>query len=148
KGYEDAGFVFYTNLGSPKARALRHTPRAALTIYWESVRRQVRARGDVESVTDEEAEAYFAQRPRGSQIGAWASEQSAPAGSREELDRRFREARERFGDTEQVPRPPFWSGFRIRPLSVEFWQEGPDRMHDRFRYERRDDGWEVMRLFP
>lgn len=148
KGWDRDGFVFYTNLESPKSRALRTRSRAALTLYWEPVRRQVRAQGDVEPVPEEEADAYFAERPRGSQIGAWASEQSRPAEDREALDRRFAEARARFEDVEEIPRPPYWSGFRIRPRAVEFWQERPDRMHDRFRYERRGDGWEIVRLFP
>jgi len=148
KGCDDDGFVFYTNLGSRKARALEATPRAALTLYWEPVRRQVRVEGDVERVSDEEADAYFAQRPRGSQIGAWASEQSEVAADREELERSYREAEARFAEVDAVPRPSFWSGFRVRHRSVEFWQEGADRMHDRFRYERARDGWEIIRLFP
>lgn len=154
KGWGRDGFVFYTNLESPKADSIRNRSRAALTLYWEPVRRQVRADGDVEPLSDEQADAYFARRPRGSQIGAWASDQSRPAEGREALDRSFAEARARFEGVEEIPRPPHWSGFRIRPRAVEFWQEGPDRMHDRFRYVRRggdggdEGGWEVVRLFP
>lgn len=154
KGWGRDGFVFYTNLESPKADSIRNRSRAALTLYWEPVRRQVRADGDVEPLSDEQADAYFARRPRGSQIGAWASDQSRPAEGREALDRSFAEARARFEGVEEIPRPPHWSGFRIRPRAVEFWQEGPDRMHDRFRYVRRGGdggdggGWEVVRLFP
>lgn len=155
KGWDRDGFVFYTNLESPKAESIRNRTRAALTLYWEPVRRQVRAHGNVEPVSDEQADAYFARRPRGSQIGAWASDQSRPAEGREALDRSFGEARARFEGVDEIPRPPHWSGFRIRPRAVEFWQEGPDRMHDRFRYERRDGGdggveggWEIVRLFP
>lgn len=148
KGWDRDGFVFYTNLRSPKARSIEARSRAALTLYWEPVRRQVRAEGEVEPVREEEADAYFAQRPRGSQVGAWASEQSSPVADREDLNRRFAEARARFENVDEIPRPPHWSGFRIRPRSVEFWQEAPNRMHDRLRYERRDGGWEVVRLQP
>lgn len=148
KGADARGFVFYTNLESRKAVALEQRPRAALTFYWEPLRRQVRVEGDVRRLQEHEEDAYFATRPRGSQIGAWASRQSRPVDDREALDRAFEEARERFGDTEEIPRPPFWGGYRIRPRVVEFWQEGPDRMHDRFRYERTDDGWRRRRLQP
>jgi len=148
KGFDERGFVFYTNLTSAKARALRRTPRAALTLYWEPLRRQVRVQGEVTPVDDAEADAYFATRPRGSRIGAWASDQSSPLEDADELERRFREARERFEGSDDIPRPPFWSGFRIEPRAVEFWQEGPDRLHDRFRYRRSGEGWTVTRLFP
>lgn len=148
KGADARGFVFYTNLESRKAEALESTPRAALTFYWEPLRRQVRVEGDVERIAEEEEDAYFATRPRGSQIGAWASEQSRPASDRDALDRAFERARERFRDTDEIPRPPFWGGYRIRPRAVEFWQEGPDRMHDRFRYVREGEGWAVERLQP
>lgn len=148
KGFDERGFVFYTNLKSAKAASLERRPRAALTFYWEPLRRQVRIQGDVESVAAEEADAYFDTRPRGSQIGAWASDQSSTVEDRRSLDRRFREVRERFESSESVPRPPFWGGFRIRPRTVEFWQEAPDRMHDRFRYERADGEWRIVRLWP
>lgn len=147
KDFDERGFVFYTNFESRKARSLRETPRAALTFYWERLRRQVRIQGDVRQVPDEEADVYFATRPRGSRIGAWASRQSDPVEDRAALDRRFEEARKRFAGTE-VPRPPFWGGFRIRARALEFWQEGPDRLHDRFRYERTNDGWTRVRLQP
>lgn len=148
KEFDERGFVFYTNLTSRKADSLRRVPRAALTFYWEPLRRQVRIQGDVTPVEEDEADAYFATRPRGSRIGAWASDQSAPVEAREELDRRFEEVRDRFGDSGEIPRPPFWGGFRIRARALEFWQEGPDRLHDRFRYERASDGWTLTRLCP
>jgi len=147
KGLDEEGFVFYTNLRSPKAEQLRDRPRAALVFHWKPLRRQVRVRGEVTPVPEDEADAYFASRPRGSQIGAWASEQSAAVESREALDRKFREARERFEGGE-VPRPPFWSGFRLEPRSVEFWKQADNRMHDRFRYTRARGGWEIFRLQP
>ncbi|HSR40618.1 MAG TPA: pyridoxamine 5'-phosphate oxidase [Longimicrobiales bacterium] len=147
KDFDASGFVFYTNLGSRKGRALAARPRASLTFYWEAVRRQIRIVGDVEPVDDAEADAYWRTRPRGSQLGAWASEQSASVESREALEARFREVEARF-EGEEVPRPPFWSGFRLRPRAVEFWQEAPNRLHDRFRYARSGEGWSRERLQP
>lgn len=147
KAVEEGGFVFYTNLDSPKGRHLRERPHAALTFYWEGLDRQVRIQGDVEPVDDEVADAYFRTRPRGSQLGAWASDQSAPIRDREELERRFREEEERF-EGREVARPPHWSGLRVRPRVVEFWQGRPDRLHDRFRYTREGEGWRIERLSP
>ena len=147
KGFDVRGFVFYTNLNSRKAESLRHAPRAALTFYWEPLRRQVRIQGDVEEVEEEDADAYFASRPRGRQLGAWASDQSAPVPDRETLEDRFQEAEDRFQGGE-IPRPAHWGGLRIRPRVIEFWQEGPARLHDRFRYERDDGGWSRTRLCP
>lgn len=147
KGLEEQGFVFYTNLRSRKAEALRERPRAALVFHWKPLVRQVRIQGDVSAVSEEAADAYFASRSRGSQLGAWASKQSRTVESREVMDERFRAARERF-DGKDVPRPPFWSGFRIDPVKMEFWQQGEDRMHDRFRYTRTRGGWEICRLQP
>jgi len=147
KEFDERGFVFYTNLGSRKGVHLRERPRASLTFYWEPLRRQVRIQGQVVRVEDEEADAYWATRPRGSQLGAWASEQSAPIESRGELEDRFREVEERF-EGRSVPRPSFWTGFRLRPRAFEFWQERPDRLHDRFRYARSEGGWEIHRLQP
>lgn len=148
KDFDDDGFVFYTNLESRKGRSLRARPRASMTFYWEAVRRQIRILGEVEAVADAEADAYWTTRPRESQLGAWASRQSSPVESREVLDARYREVKERF-DGEQVPRPEFWGGLRIRPRAMEFWQEGPHRLHDRFRYARQDGGgWSLERLQP
>lgn len=148
KGVDGEGFRFFTNFRSTKGRSLEETPRAALTFYWDDLDRQVRVQGAVERLPEEEADAYFATRPRGSQIGAWASDQSAPLESREELVRRFAEFEERFADGD-VPRPPFWGGYLVRPGQIEFWQAGEDRLHDRIRFTRKGaDEWRVERLSP
>lgn len=152
KGCDARGFVFYTNLGSKKASALRRHARAGLTFHWQPPAgrgRQVRLRGPVEPVSAAEADAYFASRPRGSRIGAWASEQSREIKSRRALEAQVRECERRFAEG-PVPRPSHWSGFRIVPDAVEFWQEGPFRLHDRFVYERGSgsDGWARRRLSP
>jgi pyridoxamine 5'-phosphate oxidase len=147
KGVDDRGFVFYTNYQSRKSRELEENPRAALTFHWSILERQIRVEGTVERVSQEESETYFGSRPRGSRIGAWASNQSSPAQSREELERRFREYDKKYPG-EKVPLPPFWGGWRLKPERIEFWQGRLDRMHDRLRYERKEDGWEVTRLQP
>ena len=147
KGLDDRGFVFYTNLESRKSKELLTNPHAALCFMWKSLNRQVRAEGPVELVADEEADAYFASRPRDSQIGAWASDQSQPLVSRAELERRVEEFSRRFPEG-AVPRPPHWSGFRVVPQSIEFWQEQPFRLHDRLLFVREGTGWRRERLFP
>ena len=148
KGLDSRGLVFYTNLESRKAQELASNPRAALLFWWPELERQVRLEGPVEPVSDEEADAYFRTRPRSSRIGAWASPQSRPLKSRIELLRRVAEALARF-PVGEVPRPPFWGGFRVRPESVEFWQGRPSRLHDRILYVRQEDGsWRRQRLAP
>ncbi len=147
KGHDARGFVFYTNFESAKGRELLATPKAALLFHWKSLRRQVRIRGAVEQVTPEEADAYFASRPRDSRIGAWASEQSRPLEGRFALERRVAEYALKFGLGE-IPRPPHWSGFRIIPSEIEFWKDGAFRLHDRLKFTRAGDGWETVRLYP
>ena len=146
KAVDARGFVFYTNLASRKALALAANPQAALTFYWPPDE-QVRVEGRAEFVADAEADAYFATRPREFQIGAWASTQSAPLASRASLEERVAEAQRRFGDA-TVSRPPFWSGFRVVPRSIEFWTRDPARLHERLRFERDGDGWSRSLLFP
>lgn len=142
------GFVFYTNIESRKGRDLRATGRAAMLFHWKSVRRQIRVEGSISPVSDDEADAYFASRPRGSQIGAWASRQSAVLkDGRTELEARVAEMEARFADT-AVPRPAFWSGFRLTPARLEFWQDRQYRLHDRAVFTSNGTGWTVQRLYP
>ena len=148
RGLDARGFVFYTNLDSRKAGELDGNPRAALCFHWKSLARQVRIEGTVERVADHEADTYFASRARESQIGAWASDQSRPLDSRETLIARFDEFVHRFAETATVPRPANWSGYRVVPLRVEFWQELPHRLHDRLLFIRDVAGWKRERLFP
>jgi len=147
KGADERGFVFYTNLESPKAQALRHDPRAALCFYWMPLDKQVRVRGRAEMVSDAEADAYFATRARLSQIGAWASRQSRPMQGYFELEAEVAKTALRFG-VSQVPRPPFWSGFRVFPEQIEFWTEKPFRRHERILYHRTTEGWQTQWLYP
>jgi pyridoxamine 5'-phosphate oxidase len=147
KTFDQRGFVFYTNLESRKARALRSNPSAALCFYWPSIEKQVRIEGTVERVSEAEADAYFATRPAESQISAWASAQSATLASRDELDQRIADARARFAGG-SVSRPPFWSGFRVVPRSIEFWSREPSRLHVRDHYERVGEKWVRTLLYP
>jgi len=149
KGVDPSGFVFYTNLESRKGSQLSDNPAAALLFHWKSLRRQVRVEGPVSAVADDEADAYFASRPRASQIGAWASAQSRPLEGRFALEKRVAEYTAKFGIS-AVPRPEFWSGFRVTPQRIEFWKDGAFRLHDRFQFARADETapWEVQRLFP
>ena len=141
------GFVVYTNLGSRKARELAENPWGALAFHWATLGEQVRVEGPVEPVSSADADAYFAARPRGSQLGAWASAQSEQVAAREELEQRVAELEVRHAGA-PVPRPPFWSGLRIVPERIEFWRDQPDRLHDRFLYTRQANGWSVVRLQP
>lgn len=147
KGVDPRGFVFYTNFESRKGEQLQSNMKAALLFHWKSLRRCVRIEGEVEVVTNEEANAYFASRPRQSQIGAWASQQSRPLEGRFELEKRVAiyAAKHVVGS---VPRPDYWSGFRVLPERLEFWQDGPFRLHDRLVYSRSGEAWTTERLYP
>lgn len=147
KGFDRAGFQFYTNYGSRKGKELEENPRAAICLFWERLERQVRAEGTVEKLSREQSETYFHLRPRLSQIGAWASEQSSVVESRDLLEERFREYQERFSEGE-IPLPDHWGGYLLVPSAIEFWQGREGRMHDRIRYRREGETWEISRLSP
>jgi pyridoxamine 5'-phosphate oxidase len=147
KDVSPEGFVFFTNYESQKAKDLEENPRAALCFHWAVLERQVRIEGRVVRTSQEESEAYFATRPRGSRIGAWASMQSDPLPRPDALRARVDEMKERFKG-QDVPLPPFWGGYRLRPERFEFWQGKADRLHDRLAFHRTEDGWESLRLYP
>ncbi len=147
KTFDDRGFVFYTNYDSRKGIEIEENPRAALAVHWPILQRQVRINGPVEKTSAEESRAYFETRPRGSRIGAWASDQSSVLQDRRELEERFRETQERFPSGD-VPLPPFWGGYRVVPETIEFWQGRANRLHDRLRFTRAADGWTIDRLYP
>ncbi|WP_352861881.1 pyridoxamine 5'-phosphate oxidase [Mesorhizobium sp. M0802] len=148
KGFDESGFVFYTNFESAKGREILGNMKAAMCFHWKSLRRQVRIRGPVEIVSDAEADAYYATRPRGSRIGAWASKQSRPLESRFALEKAVAEYTARYPIGE-IPRPKHWSGFRIVPQAIEFWHDRPFRLHDRLVFSRNaEGGWDKTRLYP
>lgn len=147
KDADERGFVFYTNLESRKGQELRENPHAALLMHWKSLRRQVRIEGPVSPVDPAEADEYFASRPRGSRIGAWASSQSRPMEGMFVLERRVAEFTAKFGLGE-IPRPPHWSGFRLAPERIEFWKDGKFRLHERIIHIREGNTWRLERLFP
>jgi pyridoxamine 5'-phosphate oxidase len=147
KGFDERGFVFYTNFESAKGREILGTMKAAMCFHWKSLRRQVRIRGPVEIVSDSEADDYYATRPRGSRIGAWASKQSRPLESRFALEKAVAEYTAKYA-IGTIPRPKHWSGFRIIPSSMEFWHDRPFRLHDRVVFTRDGDGWGKTRLYP
>jgi len=148
KQVDDRGFVFFTNFESRKARELREHPRAALAFHWASTGEQVRVEGSVVRIAEAESDAYFATRPRGSQLGAWASAQSSPIATRGELDAKLARVRERFAESAPVPRPAHWGGYRLVPSLIEFWQDRRDRMHDRIAFTREGSRWVRTRLQP
>ncbi len=147
KGHDERGFVFFTNFESAKGREILSNRKAAMCFHWKSLRRQVRVRGPVEIVSDEEADAYYASRPRGSRIGAWASKQSRPLESKLALEKAVAEYTLKY-PVGEIPRPPYWSGFRIKPVQIEFWHDRPFRLHERIVFTRDGDGWDKTRLYP
>lgn len=147
RGVDHRGFVFHTNYDSRKGRELDATRHGALCFHWPALDEQVRIEGDVERLPPAESDAYFNGRPRGSQLGAWASSQSAVLASREALEEAYREIERRF-EGQPVPRPPFWGGYRLAPARIEFWYGRPDRLHDRVLYTREPGGWRIERLYP
>ena len=147
RGADERGFVFHTNYTSRKARELTDNPYAAICVHWPAIEEQIRIEGTVERLNDRESDDYFGTRPRGSQLGAWASRQSESLASREQLEKEYRAVEQRFQDA-PVPRPPFWGGFRLIPTRIEFWFGRADRLHDRLLYVRDGDGWKIERLYP
>ena len=147
KAFDERGFVFYTNYDSRKGLEIEENPHGALAVHWPILQRQVRVNGPVEKTTVEESRAYFDSRPRGSRIGAWASDQSSVLRDREELEQRFRETQQKFSAGD-VPLPPFWGGYRVIPETIEFWQGRANRLHDRLRFTRDGETWSIDRLYP
>jgi pyridoxamine 5'-phosphate oxidase len=149
KGFDERGFVFFTNYESEKGRELAENPRASVCFFWQLLERQVRVKGSVARVTPEESEQYFHSRPRGSQLGAWASRQSEVIASRQVLEEELAALDRKYGETSEIPLPSFWGGYRLAPVRIEFWQGRSSRLHDRLLYSRQADGtWARARLSP
>lgn len=148
KGYDEKGFVFYTNRESRKGRALETNPYASILFYWKTLDRQVHIEGTVSQVEDQESDKYFSSRPRGSRIGAWASQQSRSLENRSALKKRIEDMEKKYQGNEDIPRPPYWGGYLLKPERIEFWQEGAFRLHTRILYTRSGDGWKREMLFP
>ncbi|HSG31523.1 MAG TPA: pyridoxamine 5'-phosphate oxidase [Thermodesulfobacteriota bacterium] len=148
KGFDKSGFVFYTNTESVKGEEINDNPNASMVFWWDMVERQVRINGTINLVSDEEADEYFKSRPRGSQLGAWASKQSTVIENRDSIDQSYAQVEKKY-EGKDIPRPPYWHGYRLRPDSIEFWQGRPDRLHDRLRYRlQKEDKWIIERLCP
>lgn len=148
KGLDERGFVFYTNAGSRKGEELLQNPKAALCFHWKSLRKQVRVEGEIEEASAKEADEYYKTRHKGSRIGAWASKQSSPLGSYDELKEFVEGYEKKFEDVDDIPRPEYWKGFRVKPSKIEFWIDGEYRLHLRYLYTRTDNGWETGMLYP
>lgn len=148
KGYDERGFCFYTNLTSRKGKELINNPKAALCFYWDELDRQIRIEGSVERVSEKEADEYFASRSRGSQIGAWASKQSCALEKQSDLPDRVKQITQEFGGMGTIPRPPFWSGFRLKPTAIEFWEKQDFRLHKRTLFSKSPNGWTHTMLYP
>lgn len=148
KGFDERGFVFYTNYESQKANEIDQNAHAALAFYWASLERQIRITGMINKISPEESEAYFKSRPMGARLGAWVSLQSQVIPNRDVLEERLTELMNELADTENIPMPPYWGGYCLAPKEIEFWQGRPNRLHDRLRYIKRDDLWIIERLSP
>ena len=148
KDFNDKGFVFYTNLNSPKSEALLNNPKASMCFHWKSLLRQIRIFGTIESVSDEEANEYYNSRKYGSRIGAWASKQSTILKDREELLLSIEKYKEKFPESDEVPRPEYWSGWRLTPKEIEFWLDGENRIHERLKYKLNHNKWDKFLLSP
>lgn len=149
KQADDRGFKFHTNCESQKGMELAENPQAALCFHWKSLRKQVRIEGDIEMVSIDEADEYYANRPYNRKIGAHASAQSRPLESRKKLEYRIKELEQEYPESANIPRPPYWVGYRVKPKRIEFWMDNPDRLHDRFVYIKNDNGnWDITRLYP